>query len=305
MSRRGLNRRRHLPQCRAEIDPIGRIVSLLVRGLGPSAAVASGLFSPLAVSKPGDLDPTFGNVGRVGPMASFAGPAWSIQPLANDEMLFAGGEACLGFYCYFYYDSLAILGRLSDTGTLDTNFVAPSLTNIAVLDVAMQPDGQAVAVGFSASPSSLAQPRLTVFRLQGSGALDATFGDAGIFQSAEMGPTSASSVVLDPDGRIVVAGSQDGRLAVIRLLSNGTFDDSFAASGVFLGPDINDFRGARLRAGVGRRISGRHKRGIRLPHNCADGERRRRCDLRHLGRCKSGTSAQRCRDLQIDGATGR
>ena len=47
---------------------------------------------------------------------------------------------------------------------------------------------------------------------------------------------TVSAVALDPDGRIVVAGSQGGRLFVTRLLADGAIDASFGSSGTFLGP---------------------------------------------------------------------
>ena len=81
-------------------------VSRLTRAAVPTTAVASSLLSPLALGASGDLDPTFGDVGRVGPLPNFAGPAWSVQPASGGEAIFAGGDYTLGchhrhFYCYY------------------------------------------------------------------------------------------------------------------------------------------------------------------------------------------------------------
>jgi len=222
-------------------SPIAKTIPLLARGASPSAAVASGLLSPLALGASGDLDPAFADVGRLA-LPEFGGPAWSIEP-QDDEALFAGGDLCTGFYCYYEYT--AVLGRLSETGSLDLGFAAARLDNTEVLDVVLQPDGKAVGVGRTAGGIG---PRifgsaLTVFRLEREGALDPTFGDGGIVRlTAE---SSGRSVALDPDGRIVVAGSREGQLIVLRLLANGAFDDSFGASGIFLGP-VNNLSRTRM-----------------------------------------------------------
>ena len=46
--------------------PMIRLIPLLVRGVAPAAAVTIGLMPTTTVSAPGDLDPTFGDFGRVG-----------------------------------------------------------------------------------------------------------------------------------------------------------------------------------------------------------------------------------------------
>ena len=234
--------------------PVTRI-PLLTRAAVPTTAVASSLLSPLALGAAGDLDPTFGDVGRVGPLPDFAGPAWSVQPLSNGEAIFSGGEydrGCHHHYCYYESDPSVsnFSGRLSSAGTIDLSFAAAKLEDIQVFDVAMQPDGKVVAVGRTLSSKRSA---LTVFRLQPGGALDTNFGNAGIMrlpataQLQHMG----SSVVLDPDGRIVVAGSQSDELIVLRLLENGTLDDGFGASGIVSGPANDSTQTHILRTGDG------------------------------------------------------
>ena len=70
---------------------------------------------------------------------------------------------------------------------------------------------------------------LTVFRLIPGGLLDPNFADKGVMHYAT--DTEAHAVVLDPSGAIVVAGSNAGRLMVLRLLANGTLDGSFGNGG--------------------------------------------------------------------------
>ena len=95
---------------------------------------------------PGDLDPTFGDMGRV-TAPQFNGEAWALQPLAADESLFAGGEYC-DYYCAYYhqYDD-GFIGHLSSSGSVESQVAADALKKIEVRDLALQPDGKVVAVG--------------------------------------------------------------------------------------------------------------------------------------------------------------
>lgn len=177
---------------------IPKTIPLLARGATPGAAVASSLLSPLALGASGDLDPSFADVGRLA-LPDLSGPLWSIEP-QDDEAVFAGGLLCTGWYCYYEYS--AVLGRLSETGSLDLGFAAAQLDSTEVLDVVLQPDGKAVGVGSAVTVNGIV---LTVFRLEREGALDPAFGDDGIVRLTV--PSTGSSVALDLDGRIVVAGS--------------------------------------------------------------------------------------------------
>lgn len=215
--------------------PLARIIPLLARGL-PATAVASGLLSPVAMGASGDLDPTFGDVGRT--TFDFAGPAWSLEPV-DEDFIFAGGDECQGWACDYYYADYAwsFVGRVSGTGSVDPSFAPARLESVAVFDVALQPDdGKVVAAG-STYDSNRGGSTLTIFRLDRDGALDSTFGDGGIVRWSTTGfHHHAGAVAIDPDGRIVVAGSEAGRLIVMRLLADGTVDASFGLSGSFVGP---------------------------------------------------------------------
>lgn len=231
-------------------DPIAKLVPLLARGLAPSAAVASGLLSPIALGASGDFDPSFADVGRLGPLTELPGPAWSLQvPDDDDGVIFAGGNFDDGcgdsWYCYYDFDASGFLGRLSDTGSIEQT--TAGLEDIEVLDVALQPDGKAIAVGRTEVQDE--RTALTAFRLERDGSLDLTFGGAGIVQfPADNGGArhNGSSVALDPDGRIVIAGSRDGMLVVTRLMPDGSLDSTFGDAGVFVGP-ANEAVDARTR----------------------------------------------------------
>ena len=79
-----------------------------------------------------------------------------------------------------------------------------------------------------------------MFRLNPDGSLDVGFGGSGIVHVGDpAGPSHhGQSLVLDPDGRVVVAGLRGEQLMVVRFLANGSVDAAFGANGVFLGPTV-------------------------------------------------------------------
>src|SRR5262249_48644887 len=104
--------------------------------------------------------------------------------------------------------------------------------------VAIQSDGKIVIAGdapIASSQSDFAD--LLVARFNANGTLDAGFGNAGR-RTLDVGIRTnlARSLVLLPDGRIVVAGDPFGTdandgTAVVRLDANGNLDNTFGTGG--------------------------------------------------------------------------
>jgi uncharacterized delta-60 repeat protein len=225
------------------------VISKITKGILPTTAIASGLLSQPSFGAPGDLDPTFGEMGRAS--FPFHGAAFRVQELTADASLIAGGELREHFFgCnYYYYFCGSVdgfFGQVSPTGSLDLQFATALLAGTEVLDFALQPDGKVVAVGQMISAKKSV---FTVFRLMPGGLLDPKFADQGVMQYAT--DTVGQSVVLDPSGAIVVAGSNAGKLMVLRLLGNGALDKSFGNGGVYLGPSNDNTRMHIWRTGSG------------------------------------------------------
>lgn len=238
------------------------------RGRVPGAALATGLLSPMAFGAAGDLDPGFADLGRL--VTANRGPAWSIELQDDDSLLLAGGT--FESYCTYYYyycgwgsyrpgnHASNFVSRVNVAGAIDPAFALTQVAAIQVLDITRQPGGEIVAVGRNASPVSN-NTRLAVFRLLPNGDVDSTFGDDGVFRLESTGAADShtgTSVVLEPDGRIVVAGSRNGKLLVLRLLPDGSIDTAFGSSGVVTGPENLDVTGMRttvLRSAGGYRVS--------------------------------------------------
>ena len=205
-------------------DKIPQTIRQVLRA-APAAALATGIVCPAALADPGDLDPTFANVGRFTPPDDLRGRAQSLVT-QEDNYVFAGGGLEFDFFTY-ETDTLGFADRLSVDGILDAGFNAPDLADTLVVDTATQPDNKIVGVGRR-------HDVYIVFRLELDGALDAGFGVAGVRELTDV--TGLGSIAVDPAGTIIVAGTQGADLKVLRMLANGDLDDSFGTAGVFTAP---------------------------------------------------------------------
>ena len=205
-----------------------------LRILAPTAALACGLVAPMAWSGPGDLDPGFGDVGRVSDLPGVRGRAWSLD--ATDEGIVFGGYED---YCEYCSDPTGFTSRLRPDGAVDAAYAAVRLQDTDVREVVVQPDGKPVAIGTRhAAPTLLVLTPLVLFRLNVGGSLDTSFGGDGIVEvPATWANLRGTSLVLDPGGRIVVAGLQGDRLLVMAFLADGTTDANFGSNGSFVGND--------------------------------------------------------------------
>ena len=168
---------------------------------------------------------------------------------------------CHSYFCYYDPDFEAsnFIGALTEDGGIDASYHAAVVADVEVFDIARQADGKVVAAGRRVGRTNALHNKLVVFRLEPEGSIDASFGSDGIFEldSALYGNhNQANAVLVDPDGRIVIAGARDDALLVLRLNADGTLDDSFGSGGIFSGPAHDYSAGSRHRAHVRRRLPG-------------------------------------------------
>jgi uncharacterized delta-60 repeat protein len=122
---------------------------------------------------------------------------------------------------------------MANPGDLDTSFDGNGKKAIdfggtdAARVVLVQPNGRIVVAGGGAAAGSFC-----VARLRTNGALDTTFGSGGR-RVIDFGGDSAGvfGAALQPDGKIVLAGDSDFRVAVARLNPNGSLDPTFSGDG--------------------------------------------------------------------------
>ncbi len=137
--------------------------------------------------------------------------------------------------------------RLLTDGPLDTSFDGDGRVTVNfgdILDeggsyahgrgVAVQPDGKIVVVGHSGTGSE----ELLISRLSRDGSPDSSFGSGGkLGIVVAAGATyQAAGVVIQPDAKIVIAGTVGGKgggdIAIVRLNPDGTLDASFGGDGI-------------------------------------------------------------------------
>jgi uncharacterized delta-60 repeat protein len=130
------------------------------------------------------------------------------------------------------------LARYRADGTLDPGFSGDGTrtTNFggddAAYDLAVQPDGKILVAGSSSGDFALA-------RYEPDGRLDHTFSGDGkltVRFGRDRRGTGALALVLRGDGRIVAAGGESGKFALVGLNPDGSRDSGFGGDGVVTTP---------------------------------------------------------------------
>lgn len=148
-----------------------------------------------------------------------------------------------------------IAARLMPDGSLDTTFAAgagvETFVGAYTTALALQHDGKILLGGHGRVASS---PVFQVQRLMPDGSPDETFGTASVasIPFAGTGTTDQmSAVAFDAAGRIVAAGTSDyygdSRMALVRLLADGSLDPEFGSGGKTQGPIGSKGRGMAIR----------------------------------------------------------
>ena len=215
------------------------IRTLLVLGAGFALLVGS----TADAGAPRTLDWAFGkkgkvytNFGRIDGIADVA-----VQP--NGRIVAVGDSWTLGtgedhFALARYRKNGALDAGFGAGGQVTTDFGLPSSAAYAV---ALQPDAKIVVAGVAGGGSTGADVALA--RYDANGALDPSFGSGGRVLTDLGGGSfeAAFAMVLQPDGKIVVAGStrppgsydeHPPDFLVARYTTDGTLDATFGGTGV-------------------------------------------------------------------------
>lgn len=219
----------------------------------------------------GSLDTTFGTGGKVNTKVLLFGSIVALA-LQSDGKILAGGLAFLP-----RGDSDFMLVRYQANGSLDTTFGTGGMVNVdfntdssgdgredAITALAIQPDGKIVAAGASESAPIPHFFDFAVARFNPNGSLDASFGSGGKVttdlagnsnQAGSGGSDQAGSVMIQPDGKILVGGVAGGEVymsatsstalvvndsaeapgadfGLVRYNTNGTLDTTFGRNSI-------------------------------------------------------------------------
>jgi uncharacterized delta-60 repeat protein len=181
----------------------------------------------------GTLDPTFGTGGKVTTDFGSNEEAFAVAGQPDGKIVAAGGAAT-GFE----------LARYNSDGSLDSTFGAGGkvttrfglgLPFTRAHAIVLQPDGKIVVAGTATSATA---PDFGLARYNPDGSLDSTFGAAGKVTTDIRGTDGSDfawAVTLQPDGKLVVAGSAAGpsgdAFALARYTPAGALDSTFGSSG--------------------------------------------------------------------------
>ncbi|MCD6065548.1 MAG: hypothetical protein K0S33_374 [Bacteroidetes bacterium] len=192
---------------------------------------------------PGTLDPTFGTAGKV--TTALFNPSINEQDEIRSIAIQADGKIVAAGFSNNGSNGDFSLARYSSAGVLDNTFglgngvqkTQMATGNDEGYAVAIQSDGKIVVAGMATAPVTY-NKGFALARYTSAGILDTTFGTAGkviIQPSSISGDTYATCMVLQPDGKIIVAGYADiganNDLAIARFNSNGTLDTTFGMGG--------------------------------------------------------------------------
>ncbi|NNE66564.1 MAG: hypothetical protein HKN33_08350 [Pyrinomonadaceae bacterium] len=200
----------------------------------------------IRIDEDGSLDTTFGLNGVASKRIS--GPT---VPLSAETYAFItsiaiqpdGKIVVAGFYTLVTIGNLGagnidFFLRLNPDGSFDESFggdgmVAEGGAGLPnVWGIALQPDGKIVAVG------DYQFFRSGAFRLNTDGTIDESFGGGSIprVDLFTGGTTRIYDVLIQPDGKIVAGGFNEGGFTIARMNPDGSFDHRFGKDGKIITP---------------------------------------------------------------------
>ena len=179
----------------------------------------------LAQAKPGDLDHTFGDKGKVIGKFCDHERSFAITIDGHQRLVVAGTVSFGSGFC---------LARYLPNGTLDPSFgddgsvITQIGSRSGAESLAIDSRGRIVAGG-------VAHHHFAVTRYLPNGDLDPSFGDGGIAMT-DFGFYAAQSVAIDSRDRVVAAGFVNNPttsgFGIVRLKRNGGLDSSFGTAGM-------------------------------------------------------------------------
>ena len=216
---------------RIAVQPDGKIVA--IGDTHPSHRGALARYNP-----DGTLDVTFGNGGKVIIVSSVRESANGLLILPDGKIMISGSISLPS-----EFDSSFALLRFNSDGSVDPTFGngGTVMTNIAEADdyayaIARQSDGKIVAAGrrgIQFNPTEQRKGHVALARYNPDGSLDATFGNGGTVENnfGQGLESYALELIIQPDGKLVIAGESAYAFLVARYNSNGTLDTTFGNGG--------------------------------------------------------------------------
>jgi uncharacterized delta-60 repeat protein len=212
---------------------------IVVAGYSTNSYGGTNDFAVARYNADGSLDNSFDGDGKLTTAIS------SNNDYATGVAVQPDGKIVICGYTYNGSTYDIALARYNTNGTLDNSFdgdgklITVVGTTVIVSAISIQTDGKILVAGYNynGSPSTYTSIAFALFRYNADGSLDNTFNGTGKVLTNIGTFAYATSMVLQPDGKIVVVGySYNGlgsqtMVALARYNTNGTLDNSFDGDG--------------------------------------------------------------------------
>lgn len=236
------------------VQPDGKII---LAGSGYIPNVGTHL-AMLRLNENGTLDSTFGDNGMVITNSGYENDvAYDILILSDGHILLCG-----------YADALAqqvLIEKFSETGALDSSFGTGGIAlydlnpgNDVAWAIRMHPNGKIMAAGRKGAGNG--KTDYMVMAINANGTLDTGFGIGGVASKNININDAALDMLIEPSGKIVLAGSSGGGLlgsqdfSICRFNENGSVDNTFGTNGATVSEIGTFFSEA---AAIGRQSDGK------------------------------------------------
>jgi len=206
------------------LQPDGKIVVA-----GYSSMSINDDFAVVRYNADGSLDTSWSGDGKVTTDFDFSNETARSVAVQPDGKIVVAGYGTAGGN-----DDFAVV-RYNADGSLDTSFDGDGKVTTAIgsgadwgRSVTLQPDGKILVVGRSGAGGVFT---FALVRYNPDGSLDTSFDGDGKVTTVIGSSSQGYNVIVQPDGRIVVAGESGNDIALARYNSDGSLDTSFDGDG--------------------------------------------------------------------------
>jgi uncharacterized delta-60 repeat protein len=207
-----------------------------------TAALAIGALAgaPALAAGAGSIDTSFGIAGFSTVALGTSAGAAAVVVQGDGKIVTAGQTEVNG-------ENEIVATRMTTSGALDPTFGSGGVVTVRInggagvdsgAGLALQADGKIVIAG-SGRDGTYGPLTFVAVRLTVNGSLDQSFGVGGVSNVAIGSTSIANAVVIQSDGKIVLAGTALGthnEFAAARLNPDGTLDHSFGSAGTVTVP---------------------------------------------------------------------
>lgn len=201
---------------------------IIVAGYGLN--ITSFDFELVRYNTDGTLDETFGEAGKVITDLGGSDQINSMLLQADGKILVAGRSVNTNYYfALARYNTDGILDNTFGTnGTVITDVTTGS--DVAS-SVGITPNQKILVAGYSFNGT---ERDIILVQYNMNGTLDTTFCAGGKLVSNITEREQVNALLIQPDGKIIVAGEANYTYCLIRYNSDGTFDNSFGINGIVI-----------------------------------------------------------------------